>query len=506
MTRPPFDSEEEMKKAVISLMDQTDQKLTKNEIAKILAVKGSQRVELKRILKDLKNGEYRHKIVRNKVGDRNTRTRSSLKKERVEPSLSSQTKKDQIHIGLFIIRNGKGRFVPCHRKDPFPGVTFDLETFPNLQVDDVVVYHLEARNQIRIKKVLGSIHDPRIYSSMAIYGYELPHIFSNEALKLANQGQVPALGSRTDFRDLPLVTIDGDNARDFDDAVWATSDTDPRNPNGWRAVVAIADVSYYVRSADALDREAYERGNSVYLPDCVVPMLPEALSNELCSLQPHQDRACLAVEMIISCDGKIRSHRFKRGLMRSQARLTYHQVQKAIQGIFDPTTQVLWPNVLQPLYGVYQSLVKARIKRGTLELDAPERKIIFNQQGFVAEVIPEERFDSHRLIEELMIAANVCAAKSLLAKKTHTLFRIHETPESSRVENLKTVLRSLKLQAPRVKDFRPHHFQTVLSQVDISPYRQLVHDLVLRCKTLRHEFIGQRCIHPNPSFVGINSL
>ena len=489
MSSSTFDSTENFKKAVIDLIDNSQRPLTKNEIAKNLMIKGAARVELKQILKNLKHEGYGHKIARRKT-EILSRPTSPFKGQRIKDITSVKQKQFTSHIGLFLTKHGRGRLVPCHRKDTFAGVAFDLEMLPNLKPEDVVVYHIEPPNQIRIQKILGSIHDPQTYSLMAIYGHDLPHVFSKEALNLANHGRIPALGNRTDLREVALVTIDGEDAKDFDDAVWAAPDHDPRNPNGWRAIVAIADVAHYVRPGDALDQTAYERGNSVYFADRVIPMLPEALSNEMCSLKPKEERACLAVEMVISHDGKVRSHRFKRGLMRSKARLTYTQVQKAIHGIYDETTQSLWSEVLQPLYGVYKSLLKARQRRGTLDLNLPERKIIFNAKGLIAEIIPQERFESHQLIEELMIAANVCAAKTLLAKQTHTLFRIHETPENTRVENLKTVLCSLKIPAPRVKSLRPNHFQTILSQVENSPYRQLVNDLVLRCQ-------AQACYSPH---------
>jgi ribonuclease R len=473
------DSASELKKAVVQLLDNSPQLLTKLQIIKILGIKGRQKGELEYVLYHLKQGGSVRKVTHRKP----LNPTQPLPPPRRRRNSEILIKHSFTRVGLFLNKNGRARLVSCHRKDPYPPVAYDLETLPEIPNEYVVAYHVKTNKKIHVEKILGSIHNPKTYSLMAIYSHELRHVFSNEALKLAQQGKVPSLEGRTDFRDFSLLTIDGDDAKDFDDAVWAAPDSDPRNPGGWQAIVAIADVSYYVRPEDALDKEAHERGNSVYFADRVVPMLPEALSNEMCSLKPNQDRACLAVEMVVSADGKIKSHRFKRGLMRSKARLTYTQVQQAIQGDHDEITGPLWSKVLQPLYGVYQSLLKARRKRGTLDLNIPERKIIFNSGGQIAEVIEQERFESHQLIEELMVAANVCSAQTLLAKKFSTLFRIHDLPEATRVENLKTVLKSLKVQLPKVKAFRPAHFQTILNKVQDSPYRQLVNDLVLRSQS-----------------------
>ena len=491
---------------ITDLLNKNPNLLTKDQISSALALEGGKRVAMKYILRKLKRSRHPKSVINREIipflklakrKERSTPFRpassevSSFSKTSRPRRLSSAPQQKILtpRIGLFLNKQGHGVLVPCHRKDTSSSVRIDLENFPNVPHNHVVVYRLKADNQIHIEKVLGAIDDPKTYSLMAIYSYNLPHTFSDEAIKVAQKAKVPPLGSRTDFRNLPLITIDGEDAKDFDDAIWATFDTDPRNPGGWRAVVAIADVAYYVQNADALDQAAYERGNSVYFADRVVPMLPEALSNELCSLKPDQDRACLAVEMIISAEGKIKSHHFKRGLMRSKARLTYAQVHNAIKGDFDKVTKPLWKEVLQPLYGVYQSLLKARQKRGTLDLNIPERQVIFNDQGHITAVKPRDRYESHQLIEELMIAANVCAAKTLLAKKFPTLFRVHDQPETTRVENLKTVLKSLKIQVPKVKTPTPPHFQSILESVKESPYQQLINDLVLRSQ-------AQACYSP----------
>ena len=217
--------------------------------------------------------------------------------------------------------------------------------------------------------------------------------------------------------DLPLITIDPSDARDHDDAVWAEADPNPKNKGGWVVIVAIADVASYVTPGKALDKEARKRGNSVYFPDRVVPMLPERISNDLCSLKEDEPRACLAVRMVFDKDGRKREHRFFRALMRSAASLSYEQAQAAIDGRIDEATGPLLDTVLRPLWGAYASLTLARTDRAPLDLDLPERKILLDDEGRVRAIVSPPRLDAHRLIEEFMIAANVAAADTLEAKR-----------------------------------------------------------------------------------------
>jgi ribonuclease R len=390
-------------------------------------------------------------------------------------------KAPKVHLGIFTrSRDGNGRLSSCHRKDTFPGAKLSAKESSEFVDGDIIAYTVTAAQGTKIHEKIGHIDNPRTFSQMAIYAHHLPHIFSEEAISLSKQGRVPDLSNRSDLRDIPLVTIDGEDARDFDDAVWAASDQDPRNPGGWRIIVAIADVAYYVRPGDALDQAARERGNSVYFPDRVVPMLPEALSNELCSLKPHVDRACLAVDMIISKDGKIKSHHIKRGLMRSQARLTYTQTQQAIDGSPDKTTESIMDSVIKPLYGAYQSLAKARMRRGTLDIEQTERQVIFGDDGHIKQVIPRPRYDSHRLIEEFMIAANVAAARTLGAKGWPCLYRIHDAPDALRVANLRQTLRKMKIQFTKATKPQPAQFNQLLMETRNSPVAQMISELVLR--------------------------
>lgn len=387
----------------------------------------------------------------------------------------------KVHLGIFTRgREGGGRLSSCHHKDTFPGARLTPEESATLQDGDIVAYTISAAKGLKIQERIGSVDNPKTFSQMAIYGHRLPHVFSEEAIVLSEQGKVPELGNRTDLRHIPLITIDGEDARDFDDAVWAAPDEDPRNPGGWKIMVAIADVAWYVRPGDALDREARERGNSVYFPDRVIPMLPEALSNELCSLKPHADRACLAIEMIVSSEGKVKSHRIRRGLMRSRARLTYTQVQHAMDGALDDVTSPLFETVIKPLYGAWQSLAKARRHRGTLDIDQPERQVIFGLNGHIDRIVPRPRHDSHRLIEEFMIAANVAAAQTLKKKGWPCLYRIHDAPDALRVANLRQILRKMKIPFTKAAKPQPAQFNALLTATRALPIAQMISDLVLR--------------------------
>jgi ribonuclease R len=289
------------------------------------------------------------------------------------------------------------------------------------------------------------------------------------------------LGQREDLRSVPLVTIDGADARDFDDAVWA--EPDAARPGGWHALVAIADVAWYVRPGDALDEAALERGNSVYFPDRVVPMLPEELSNELCSLKPAVERACIAVHLYIDSEGRLERHRFVRGLMRSAARLTYEAAQAAIDGNPDAQSRPLVEPVLRPLYGVYRALDAARLKRGSLELDLPERQIFLDPAGRVARIEPRQRLDSHKLIEELMICANVAAAETLERLKQPCMYRVHDVPDPAKLAALREFLDHLGLPGLKLakgQAIRPRHFNDILRKAAGTPFAPLVHQLVLR--------------------------
>jgi ribonuclease R len=335
--------------------------------------------------------------------------------------------------------------------------------------------------RVKIIERLGVFGSPRSFSMAAIATAEIPLEFPPAAVAEAEAAQPVPLGSRTDLRDIPLVTIDGADARDFDDAVFAEPDTDPENPGGWHLLVAIADVAHYVRPLSALDKSAYERGNSVYFPDRVVPMLPEALSNDLCSLRPDGDRACMAVHIWIDRKGRKLSHRFVRGLMRSRARLIYEQVQQAQDGTPDEMTAPLLEPVIRPLYGAFQSLLKAREARGTLELDIPERQVTVDREtGAVLSIRQRLRLDAHKLIEEFMIAANVCAAESLEAAKQPCMYRIHDEPSTEKLLGLRESLKTMDLSLPKGQVLEPSHFTRLLEKAAETPFSQMISEMVLR--------------------------
>ncbi|MDA0662050.1 MAG: RNB domain-containing ribonuclease [Proteobacteria bacterium] len=349
---------------------------------------------------------------------------------------------------------------------------------------EVVTIELLTRGRgatrARVVERIGPISDPRTYSLIAISSREIPTEFSPESLAQAAAAGPIGVKGRTDLRDIPLVTIDGADARDYDDAVWAEPDADGKG--GWQIVVAIADVAAYVKPGEALDRDAYERGTSVYFPDRVVPMLPEEISNGWCSLLPDEDRPCLAVRMTIDKEGNLRKHVFMRGLMRSAARLTYDQVQKARDGYPDEMTAPLMETVIEPLYGAYKALTMAREKRGTLDLDLPELAITIGEDGHVAHISPSARYDSHKLIEEFMIAANVAAAESLEARGAPVMYRAHETPSLEKLEALRQSLAALDYKLIKGA-VRPIHFSGILQRAASDGNSKLVNDLVLRSQS-----------------------
>ena len=334
--------------------------------------------------------------------------------------------------------------------------------------------------QGRVAEVLGPADGPGAISLIAIHTHGIPVDFPAAALAQAAAVRPVSIAGRRDMRDLPLVTIDGADARDFDDAVFA--EPDPERPGGWHLVVAIADVSFYVRPGDALDHAALERGNSAYFPDRVVPMLPEALSNDLCSLRPHEDRAALAAHLWIDGDGRIQRHRFERVLMRSAARLTYEQVQSAIDGWPDAVTGPLLGPVIEPLHGAYRVLEAARKRRGALEIDMPERVVEIGEDGQVAGISPRARLGSHKIVEEFMIAANVAATEALEKRHRPVMYRVHAHPDPAKVVAMSDFLAELGLRLPKGQVTRPAQFNGVLARVAGTDNEALVNELVLRCQ------------------------
>jgi ribonuclease R len=338
--------------------------------------------------------------------------------------------------------------------------------------------------QARVVERLGKAEDQRNVSLIAIHQHGIPDEFGRDVMQAAEQlDELQPPKGRTDMRTLPLVTIDPPDARDHDDAVWAAPDDDPANPGGFKAVVAIADVAAYVRAGTPLDREARLRGNSVYFPDRVVPMLPERLSTDLCSLRGNEDRPAFACFMTFDKHGRKTSHRFDRIWMRSAAKLSYAQAQAAIDGNPDDITGPLLEPVLKPLWMAYKALKAARDKREPLELDLPERKLILNEDGEIERVITPIRLDAHKLIEEFMIQANVSAAETLEAGKSPLLFRVHDAPSPEKVDALAQFLATLDMSVPKGQVMKPQHFNSILARARGGPNEELVSQTVLRSQS-----------------------
>ncbi|MCB9977785.1 MAG: ribonuclease R [Rhodospirillales bacterium] len=336
------------------------------------------------------------------------------------------------------------------------------------------------RKKARVVTVLGRRDDPRAISLISLHEAGLREEFPERVVAETDKMTVPDLKGRDDLRSYPLVTIDGPDARDFDDAVFAE-----KTENGdYHLIVAIADVAYYVRPGTALDREAQKRGNSTYFPDRVVPMLPEALSNDLCSLRPNEPRATLAVHLWIDKNGALKKYKFVRGLMRSVARLTYEQVQTAKDGSPDDLSAPLVETVIEPLYEVFKILDRARTDRGALELDIPERQIILDKEGNMIGVKPRARLDSHKLIEEFMILANVAAASALEGKKSFPcVYRVHDRPSYEKLESAREFLESFGLSLPKGQIVQPQQINGILKQAAKLPYSHLISQVVLRSQS-----------------------
>jgi ribonuclease R len=368
-----------------------------------------------------------------------------------------------------VIKGGRGfRIRPVAKGSRYDHVP---ERGANLVDQDLVMFELtSARHKgdriARIVENLGSANHPRSASIISLFEHNVPIGFDDAELEFAKNLKLPKLDKyREDIRDLPLVTIDPDDAKDFDDAIFAERDTAEKNKDGWVIWVAIADVSAYVPSGSVLDKGAYKRGNSVYLPDRVEPMLPEELSADLCSLRPNEDRACLAVRMRFNAEGDKIGHKFVRGLMRSHARLTYGQAQTIFAGN-KPEDQAkaaqAVSGTLTDIFAAYQTLLIARERRAPLEIEVPERRVKVDEKGNVASITVQDRFDAHKLVEEFMIQANVAAAEALDKKQAPMLFRVHEPPDAEKVQGLADFLPALDLKWTKGERVTTRRFNKLL--------------------------------------------
>ncbi|MGC2414952.1 MAG: ribonuclease R [Stellaceae bacterium] len=390
-------------------------------------------------------------------------------------------------VGVFRRTRDGGAVIPIDRRDKgeYPVLGHDPAGIGDDEL--VVAEALPSRRfgrRARILERLGPASAPGAISRMTIAAFEIPSEFPPAALAEATAARPADPAGRTDLRGLALATIDDSDARDFDDAVWAEPDPDPANPGGWHLVVAIADVSAYVTPDSALDREAARRGNSVYFPDRVVPMLPEALSNDLCSLVPGKDRPCLAAQLWIDRTGKKRRHRFERAVMRSAARLTYDAVQAAHdQRRGEPFP--LAPERLAALYGAFAALEGLRRARGALMLDLTEHRVVLDGERRPIAVIPRHRLDSHRLIEEFMILANIAAAEELEARHQACLYRVHDQPDPEKLAALRDFLDEMGipgLALAKGQVVRPELFNRVLARAATRPEAAMINELVLRAQ------------------------
>jgi ribonuclease R len=390
-------------------------------------------------------------------------------------------------IGIFRKNaRGGGRVQPVDRKElrewPVEAGSEGSAREGDLVRFDIVTRGRLAVPQARVIESLGNPDDQRQISLIAVHAHGLPDAFPEGVVEDAESLGPAKLANRTDLRNLPLLTIDPVDARDHDDAVHAEADPDPGNAGGFIATVAIADVAEYVRPGTRLDREAQLRGNSVYFPDRVVPMLPERLSNDLCSLREGEDRPCLAVRMVFDRRGTKKKHTFLRAMMRSAAKLSYQEAQAAVDGHPSDKCAPLMQTALLPLWRAYAALAAARDKRAPLDLDLPERRILLDAEGRVARVVTPERLAAHRLIEEFMIQANVAAAEALEARRSPVVYRIHEPPSKEKLTALRDFLATLGLKLPDAASLRPMHFNRALAAAKSMPVADLVNEVVLRAQ------------------------
>ncbi|HST91574.1 MAG TPA: ribonuclease R, partial [Brevundimonas sp.] len=393
-------------------------------------------------------------------------------------------------LGVIRKSNREVRVEPVDRKSK------EVLLVPHAQAEglrdgDLVLAAIEKGEQRygpkrgKILETIGREDDPRAASLIAIAAHNVPMGFSEAVEREAGDQELPSLKGREDLRDLPLITIDPADARDHDDAVFAQRDEDPKNEGGWIVWVAIADVAAYVRPGSALDREAREKGNSTYFPDRVEPMLPEVLSNGLCSLKHGENRACLAVRMVFDKDGRKTGHKFVRGLMRSHASLSYEQAQAAIDGVeggggTDDVTGPIMEAILYPLWNAYRTMLKGRLKRSPLAIESPERRIRMTPDGQIASIEPRVSLEAHRLIEEMMIQANVCAAETLEQKRTPLLYRVHDAPSQEKLFNLGDFLQTIGKPWNKGEPATTKRFNKLLDETRESEHAEVVNEVVLR--------------------------
>ncbi|MEL6914479.1 MAG: ribonuclease R [Pseudomonadota bacterium] len=510
---------------------------SKRDIAKAFGIKGAARIDLKRILRELEDEGHlakRKKSYRDadrlppvavllvqapdedgdvfarpmEWGGEGLEPRVLMVQRASEPALGegdrilarlSEVKGEEHHyegrlirkiganprriLGVFRQGSEGGRVVPVDKKQDREwivpaGATGGARDGELVEAEQAGPKGRMGLPKARVVSRLGDPSAPKAVSLIAIHHHGIPDAFPDDAVAEADAAEPAALGDREDLTHLPLITIDPADARDHDDAVCALE-----AEHGFTIWVAIADVAHYVRPGSALDREARKRGNSTYFPDRVVPMLPDILSGDLCSLHEGVTRACLAVEMKISPEGALLGSRFTRGLMKSPAALHYGEVQAAIDGAPNARTQDLLEPVLKPLYAAYAALVRAREARQPLDLDLPERHIELSDTGKVTAVAFRERLDAHRLIEEMMVLANVAAAKTLSEKRVPLLFRVHEEPSPEKLEALRETAGSVGLPLAKGQVLQTRHLNRLLAEAEGTEFAEMINISTLRSMT-----------------------
>ncbi len=411
----------------------------------------------------------------NRLGSSN---RYAAKPMKIIPKADNET------LGVVRITEKSIRLEPANRKAKEMDIPPDM--LGEAQDGDLVTVETVRGAKYGLKKarvtsVIGSYKTEKAMSLIAIHANEIPHVFPENVLHEAEHAKPVSPDGREDWRHIPLITIDPADAKDHDDAIQA--EPDPDVTGGHIVRVAIADVSAYVTSGSSMDREALHRGNSVYFPDRVVPMLPERISNNLCSLREGEDRPALAVEMRFDSEGRKTSHTFHRVIMRNHANLAYPRAQAAIDGNPDEKTSPILKSILEPLWAAYRCMLKGRDSRKPLELDLPERKILLNEDGTVKKVVVPERLDAHKLVEECMIQANVCAAETLERKKQALIYRVHDAPSLDKLEKLREFLSTLDIPLARPGNLRAMHFNQILTRVKDTEHDEVVSQVVLRSQS-----------------------
>lgn len=537
------------RKQILDFISASDQPAGKREIARAFGLRGDSKIALKRLLNDMADeglietgkgrafnkaggvprvtvlkiveaddsggiwGQPEHweadsppprlRVIEQKrqsalgIGDR-VLARTEERGERfVAHPLKKLARKAELVLGVLRQEGHRFWLTPVEKKERRELPVGDVGEG---EAGDLVLCEVSGRGprvSARVDAVLGDPFAPKSFSLIAIHKYGLPFEFSDDAIEEANRVAKLPLGEREDLTNLPIVAIDPADARDHDDAIWAASDDDEENRGGWKAIVAIADVSFYVRPETTLDKAARARGNSVYFPDRVVPMLPEELSADICSLKEGKVRAALACHLVIAKDGTLKSWRFTRAKVQVAANIAYEDAQLAIDSSEAEKVEVASPvcwmpeiegavpkdiveTALKPLWGCWRALLAARNRREPLELDLPERQVVLDVKGRIESVAPRERLDSHRLVEDFMIAANVAAARALEARKSPVMYRVHEAPSREKLEALKDYLQTFGIEFALGQVVKPGTFNRILERVGQSDFRPEIMEQVLR--------------------------